>query len=348
LVGGFTVIELLVVVAIIALLMAILLPSLQKARAHAKTVLCSSNLHHVGLAMGNYLYISDATYPASYLYPKDDDGSWSVEGMTAAHPHGYLHWSYFMYGTGEVGDKAFQCPMMEHGGAPRTNPGLELDDWEAGQVDQNGDGKANELTDKQARRISYVANAAIVPRNKFTRELSGGPRTNVFVKENRVPRPGNTILATEFLDNWKAIGVRQGSGILSKSHRPINVLYHIGSGFNEYTASVSAPGFIYGLPDDQETYGLMPFMDVREKVNILDYTSGMSQINAVGRHHPCPDPIYRGKYGGTANFLFCDTHVENMTALKSVHERKWGDRYYGISGANEILNMSSDLRGFRR
>ena len=48
---GFTLIEVLVVVAIIALLIAILLPSLSRARAHARNAACLSNQHQIGLAM---------------------------------------------------------------------------------------------------------------------------------------------------------------------------------------------------------------------------------------------------------------------------------------------------------
>jgi len=337
---GFTLIELMVVIAIIALLIAILLPSLQAARQHAKNVHCGSNLHHVGLAVANYLFSSNGTYPPSYAYPTNEDGFWTPKEQSNTKPFGYIHWSHFMYQSGEVGHEAFQCPNADHGGAPRTNPGLEPRDWEAGQVDQNGDKTVNELEDKQAPRMSYTANATIMPRNKFTSGLSGGQRVNVFVKESEIKRIGDTILVTEFLDNWKALGVQQGDGIESKSHRPISPFLHVGSGGNEYKAPPSAPGFIYGTPTDQDTYGLLPLSEVRTKVNILDYTSGIPQINAIGRHHPTVDAIYRERFGGSTNFLFGDAHVENMTIIESVAKRKWGDRYYGISGRSEVMNMS--------
>jgi prepilin-type N-terminal cleavage/methylation domain-containing protein/prepilin-type processing-associated H-X9-DG protein len=51
---GFTLIEILVVVAIIALLTAILIPSLARARDQARRAVCASNLHQQMLAMGGY------------------------------------------------------------------------------------------------------------------------------------------------------------------------------------------------------------------------------------------------------------------------------------------------------
>lgn len=51
---GFTLIEILVVVAVIALLVAILLPALSRARARARTVVCQSNMRQLGIAWHMY------------------------------------------------------------------------------------------------------------------------------------------------------------------------------------------------------------------------------------------------------------------------------------------------------
>ncbi|MHB9070828.1 MAG: type II secretion system protein [Sedimentisphaerales bacterium] len=67
---GFTLVELLVVISIIALLLAILMPALQRAREQGRKVVCLSNLKQLGLA--NQLYVSNygGRLPAPVSYGK--------------------------------------------------------------------------------------------------------------------------------------------------------------------------------------------------------------------------------------------------------------------------------------
>src|SRR5690242_185940 len=62
-VGGFTLIELLVVVGIIAILVAMLLPSLARARDQATRVQCASNLRQWGDALLAYAANNRGSFP---------------------------------------------------------------------------------------------------------------------------------------------------------------------------------------------------------------------------------------------------------------------------------------------
>src|SRR3989339_830506 len=74
---GFTLVELLVVISIIALLLAILMPSLSKAREQAVRIVCASNMKSTGTSMSMYISDNKGTLPPDYMPPRasgKDDG----------------------------------------------------------------------------------------------------------------------------------------------------------------------------------------------------------------------------------------------------------------------------------
>src|SRR3954452_1576065 len=76
---AFTLVELLVVIGIIAVLVAILLPALGRARAQAQSVACLANLRSIGQAIGIYAVNNRQSMPYGYW-----DGVGSPDGNEAS------------------------------------------------------------------------------------------------------------------------------------------------------------------------------------------------------------------------------------------------------------------------
>ncbi len=324
---GFTLIELLVVISIIALLIGILLPALGGARKNAFQLKASANLRNV--VQGVLLHeIENRSFPLSYVYAATDDpesAAWEESAQQESNPvpaNGYIHWSWFLFNGGEVPVDAFENPATPNGGAPRTNPGANEQDWEPGQTNDLGQSfPAGNPVDRQVPRMGFTANAAIIPRNKLNVTT---PRKNLLVKMHQIPDGGKVILATEFqyFDNWTSLSDPLDGAI--KSHRSVMPFIGGSAGSDVYLEpnAGNIARFAYPGPDAI----LRPN---QLGANLIE--DGNSQLNAVGRHHP----------GGRANFGYIDGHVEAKTLEETIKFREWGNQVWSLSGNNQV-NMEAN------
>ncbi len=132
--NGFTLVEILVVIAIIGVLIAILLPAVQQAREAARRVTCVNQLKQIGLAIHSF-HTSKRYLPPSRL-DKTGGVAWTVlimpfiEEQPLADAWDPMRWYYDQGDSVEAGDalraraiSIFFCPTRR---GPTSEPAVSL------------------------------------------------------------------------------------------------------------------------------------------------------------------------------------------------------------------------------
>ena len=130
---GFTLVELLVSIAIVGILIALLLPSVQGAREVARRVQCASNLRQVGIALHNHVD-SRKAFPASgwtIASPQNPSGSylgWQAtvlvhleqSQVAIGYDRNKHWWADSNLLLGRIPISAYQCPSVPLTERPRS------------------------------------------------------------------------------------------------------------------------------------------------------------------------------------------------------------------------------------
>ena len=168
--GRFTLIELLIVIAIIAILASMLLPALNKAREQAKTAACIGNLKQIG--SGYAMYENNTGYlPMVKLYPASSD---------------WFGWRYWL--APYVGINLSEVPMLANG----------LPDLTDGTVISSGVFRCPALVFEQAVDSRYRSGYASIG---TASPALGYDMTKQFIRSNRIKQPSGRILCGDGGDN---------------------------------------------------------------------------------------------------------------------------------------------------
>jgi prepilin-type N-terminal cleavage/methylation domain-containing protein/prepilin-type processing-associated H-X9-DG protein len=357
-VAGFTLVELLVVIGIIALLISVLLPVLGRAREAGNTIKCASNLRTIGQGLAVYLSEFRGAYPASYTYVGMNLGGNTIptaNQLPSTPVYGYVHWSSFLYKHGgqvpmdQYGGvpltpansiyhtlsnwDMFQCPSFDGGGLPPANTFPA--NLSAGQVNDPQSGGM--YIDQQAPRMAYTANEAIMGRNKYQfgmqDDVGTVVRTYRYVRAAQVHNSANTVLATEFNQIWQLVTDSGGStpGQPCKSHRPVHGFWSATS----LDVDTVPPALTVG---SIARYSIYQANTSDMNPNLQPGQSSNTRLDFVGRNHGHGKDS-SGKSLAKTNFLYCDGHVETKRLEETVSPSfQWGEQFYSMTPNGDIAN----------
>jgi prepilin-type N-terminal cleavage/methylation domain-containing protein/prepilin-type processing-associated H-X9-DG protein len=312
--SAFTLIELLVVIAIIGILIALLLPAVQKVREAANRASCSNNLKQIGLASHNF-HDSFGFLPPSTI--RDDWATWAVLVLPYIEQDNiYRFWDLQLRYQEQPPEarennlKIFFCPSRRSSSGvgfsqndlPGTSdPASALGSMPGGLSDYACNG-GNDSTNNRPNGAMTVANATgVEPGNGMI--IHGS--FNMSPVGTRITSWTGVISFARITDgtsNTLLVGekhIRRGSRDGKNEDRSVY------SGSNANTFSRLA-----GLPPD----------GVQQVDGVMQYPLIQSEQDETEATNDPPGPYdskttFGGPHPGVCMFVFCDGSVKGVKTL---------------------------------
>jgi len=236
---GFTLVELLVVIGIIALLISILLPSLNRARSSANLVACQSNFRQIYTALSFYSVENKGLLPYASFYAADKSGNYDKAdspdgGSSGTNARVFIELSRLL-GTDiknvwtDPLNKVFICTEAQlDGGAiwcppmirtiqfhPRAMPGYDALWGEKDNPNKEWPQRKLSSIKNAAEKIAFwegpqIMNWNACPEPESTSWTPGAPSTGTSTGKR--PRPISTGTTTAGTSPWTSAPTRTTAG----------------------------------------------------------------------------------------------------------------------------------------
>ena len=294
---GFTLVELLVVIAVVAILISVLLPAVASARQSARAIQCLNNLRQIGVGHASW----GADYDDEIVWPLVP--TWGRHNQTDLTKYWWQTLGDHMLDRGERDDRyeSFRCPAWK----PHYS-NEQLATTHSSDADALQDG----LPETMSYRTGYGMNRRLLAPDTFTRyhyplkyaigAASSGilSRPEIFIKQAISPSNPGEVDEPDVDGGYKSPPWRY-SRIKIPSERIIN-----GNSGNPWL-------------DPGRTY---PFWSTSADIEGDPAGSGDPQRHSGARYGSDGPMKIRAKdmLIGNANYLFVDGHAKSMTSLEAV------------------------------